>query len=219
VDTGDLLQALLEGLGLAELPRPPGGRDAAEQQLTPEVMQRLGELLAGACEGTVELLQARATLKQALRADLTVIGARNNNPLKFVPDGQTALVQLLAAQPVRGFMAPRQAMRDAYDDLLAHQIGFLAGMRAAMHGLIGRFDPKALEQRLASKSVLDAMVPGARKGRLWELFNSLYSEVAREAEDDFDRLFGRAFVKAYEEQVARIEAGSAPREGSEPGGR
>jgi FHA domain-containing protein len=92
-------------------------------------------------------------------------------------------------------------------------------MRAAMHGLIGRFEPKALEQRLASKSVLDAMVPGARKARLWELFNSLYSEVAREAEDDFDRLFGRAFVKAYEEQIARIEAGSAPREGGEPGRR
>jgi len=206
-----LLRALLEGLGLAELPRIAGARGGAAQPLTPALMQRLGELLATACEGTVELLQARATLKQELRADVTMIGARDNNPLKFVPDGQAALAQLLAAQPVRGFMEPGRAMRDAYDDLLAHQIGFVAGMRAAMQGLVARFDPKVLEHRLATRSVLDAMLPAARKARLWELFNSLYAEVSREAEDDFHRLFGRAFVKAYEEQIARIEAGSQQR--------
>jgi FHA domain-containing protein len=169
-------------------------------------MQRVGELLAAACDGTVALLQARATLKQQLRADVTMIGARNNNPLKFVPDGASALNQLLSPRPARGFMDARTAMRDAYDDLLAHQIGFVAGMRAAMQGLIGRFDPAVLEGRLASKSVLDAMLPAARKARLWELFNSLYADVSREAEDDFERLFGHAFVKAYEEQIARIEA-------------
>jgi type VI secretion system FHA domain protein len=213
-DARMLRQALLEGLGLAELPRAAGDRGAVEP-LTPELMRRLGELVATACEGTVELLQARATLKQELRADVTMIGPRDNNPLKFAPDGETALVQLLAAQAVRGFMAPRRAMRDAYDDLLAHQIGFVAGMRAAMQGLIERFDPKVLEGRLAGKPVLDAMLPAARKARLWELFDSLYAEVSREAEDDFERLFGRAFVKAYEEQIARIEAGTQRRERGE----
>ncbi len=214
-DASVLLRALLDGLGLAELPQAAGARSAAARTLTPELLQRIGELIAGACQGTVELLQARATLKQELRADLTMIGSRDNNPLKFVPDGPTALAQLLAAQPVRGFMEPGRAMRDAYDDLLAHQIGFVAGMRAAMQGLVGRFDPQALEQRLAGKSVLDAMLPAARKARLWELFNTLYAEVSREAEDDFDRLFGRAFVKAYEEQIARIEAGRHAQEGGE----
>ena len=216
----DLLNALLLGLGLGELPSGPGlagSTDRAGQapapEVTPELMRRLGELLAAACDGTVALLQARATLKQQLRADVTMIGARDNNPLKFVPDGQAALNQLLSPRPVRGFMDPQHAMRDAYDDLLAHQIGFVAGMRAAMQGLIGRFDPAVLEGRLASKSVLDAMLPAARKARLWELFNSLYGEVSREAEDDFERLFGHAFVKAYEEQIARIEAASQQRPG------
>jgi len=218
-DAAVLLQALLDGLGLAELPRVAGARGAAAQSLTPLLMQRLGELLASACEGTVELLQARATLKQELRADVTMIGSRDNNPLKFVPDGQAALAQLLAVQPVRGFMEPGRAMRDAYDDLLAHQIGFVAGMRAAMQGLVARFDPKVLEHRLANRSVLDAMLPAPRKARLWELFNSLYAEVSREAEDDFHRLFGRAFVKAYEEQIARIEAGAQQRGSSEAGRR
>ena len=208
--TQELLRALLDGLGLPELPRAPAQRDTPSPTLTPEMMQRLGALLAAAAEGTVELLQARATLKQELRADVTMIGSRDNNPLKFVPDGESALNQLLASQPARGFMEPRLAMRDAYDDLLAHQIGFVAGMRAAMQGLIARFDPQVLETRLAGKSVLDSMLPAARKARLWELFNNLYSDVSREAEDDFERLFGRAFVKAYEEQIARIEASTRP---------
>jgi FHA domain-containing protein len=210
-DPSGLLDALLRGLGIAELPRVSREGGASPQTLTPELMERLGVLLATACDGTVELLQARATLKQELRADVTMIQAQDNNPLKFAPEGHVALDQLLKPNPVKGFMEPRLAMRDAYDDLLAHQIGFVAGMRAAMQGLVGRFDPAVLEKRLAAKSMLGAMLPAARKARLWDLFNSLYAEVAQEAEDDFQRLFGRAFVQAYEEQIARLEKAPSPR--------
>ena len=38
-------------------------------------------------------------------------------------------------------MPPARAMRDAFDDLRAHQFGFMAGMRAALEGVLGRFDP------------------------------------------------------------------------------
>ena len=89
--------------------------------------------------------------------------------------------------------------------LVADKVGFIAGMRAAMQGLIARFDPSVLETRLTRKSVLDAMLPGSRKARLWELFGELYAEISREAEDDFEALFGREFVKAYEQQVARLD--------------
>jgi FHA domain-containing protein len=210
-----LARALLQGLGLEALPSSPGPAGGAAQALSPELARRLGELLAEACRGTVALLQARTTLKQQLRADVTTVGSRDNNPLTFAPDGQAALSQLLSPRPVRGFMEPQLAMREAYDDLLAHQVGFVAGMRAAMQGLIDRFDPATLEGRLASRSMLEAMLPAARKARLWELFNSLYAEVSREAEDEFERLFGRAFMQAYEEQIARIEAAG----NREPSGR
>jgi FHA domain-containing protein len=209
-----LARALLQGLGMDALPSGPG--PAGAPALSPELLRRLGELLAEASHGTVALLQARATLKQQLRADVTTVGARDNNPLKFAPDGQAALHQLLSPRPVRGFMEPQLAMREAYDDLLAHQVGYVAGMRAAMQGLIERFDPATLEARLASRSMLDTMLPAARKARLWELFNSLYAEVSREAEDEFERLFGRAFMQAYEEQIARIEAARSRQSGGLP---
>ncbi len=201
----ELLKALLLGLGLTELPRSPLATRGGPPQLTPELMRRLGELVRVATQGTIDLLQARATLKREMKTEVTLIATRDNNPLKFSPDAQAALAHLLSSQSIRGFLDPVPALKDSYDDLLAHQVGFIAGMRAAMQGLIARFDPSVLETRLTRKSVLDAMLPGSRKARLWELFGELYAEISREAEDDFEALFGREFVKAYEQQVARLD--------------
>ena len=101
-------------------------------------------------------------------------------------------------------MAPAQAMRDAYDDLRAHQFAFIAGMRAALCGVLDRFDPSQLERRLSRKSVIDSVLPMNRKARMWNLFEDLFADVSHEAEDDFHALFGREFVRAYEEQLARV---------------
>ena len=75
-----------------------------------------------------------------------------------------------------------------------------------MQGLIGRFDPQELEGLLTRKSVLDAMLPMTRRARLWERFTEMFAEISREAEDDFEALFGREFVRAYEEQINRLRA-------------
>lgn len=192
-----LLQAFLQGLGL------PGLK--LEQGLTPEAMQTIGQLLREATQGTLDLLLARATTKREVRAEVTMIVSRDNNPLKFSPSVEVALMHLLAPQG-RGFLPPLAAMRDAWDDLRAHQLGFMAGMRAALAGVLQRFDPATLEQRLSAKSLLDSLLPMNRRAHLWELYISLYREIAREAEDDFHALFGREFVRAYEEQVRRLHA-------------
>jgi FHA domain-containing protein len=167
-------------------------------------MRRLGELVKVATQGTIDLLQARATLKREMKTEVTMIASRDNNPLKFSPDAHAALAHLLSTQSIRGFLDPVPALKDSYDDLLAHQVGFIAGMRAAMQGLIARFDPAILEGRLTRKSVLDSMLPMGRKARLWELFSELFADISREAEDDFEALFGREFVRAYEQQISNL---------------
>jgi FHA domain-containing protein len=146
-----------------------------------------------------------------LKADVTMIASRDNNPLKFAPDGASALAQLLAEQPLRGFMPGPTALRDAFDDLRAHQLAMVTGMRAAMQGLSARFDPTKFEERLSKQNLLHSMVPMARRARLWELFVECYGQLAAEAEDDFDALFGQAFVKAYQEQIDKLEQTPAER--------
>ena len=162
-----------------------------------------GRLLREATQGTLDLLTARAMMKREVRAAMTVIAPRRNNPLKFSPDVGVALTHLVAPQTI-GFMTPEESMRDAYEDLRSHEIGFMAGMRAALAGVLKRFDPEVLEARLKEKSMMDALLPMNRRARLWDIYTQLYREIAAEATDDFNALFGREFVRAYEEQIARL---------------
>ncbi len=194
-NTVELLNALARGLGVTGL-NPPGG-------LTPQLMEHVGRMLREAAHGTIELLLARAVTKREVRAELTMIVSKNNNPLKFSPDVNFALMQLIAPQGA-GFMKPVEAMRDAYDDLRAHQIGFMAGMRGALSGVLARFKPADLEARLTDKSFFDSVLPGSRKAKLWDLYEQRFAEISREAEDNFHAFFGREFLKAYEEQLERL---------------
>lgn len=173
-------------------------------RLTPELMRLVGELLHEAARGTVELLVARAALKREVRAQSTMIVARENNPLKFSPSAEAALQHLLSP-PTPGFMEAAPAMRDAYDDLRAHQFGFIAGMRAALEGVLERFDPAHLEGQLSKRSGLMSLLPGSRKARMWEVFIEHYGQISNDASEDFHTLFGKAFLKAYEEHIDQLK--------------
>jgi type VI secretion system FHA domain protein len=195
--TEALLREFLSGAGMPNL-HIPGG-------LTPVLMRLLGQMFRESTQGTLDLLLARTTSKRELRSPLTTIVARENNPLKFSPSVEAAMTHLLALDHVTGFMAPLPALKDAYEDLRAHEFGVMAGMRAALAGALARFDPSRLERRLAQKSVLDALLPIHRDAKLWALFGELYAEISREAEDNFHSVFGAEFLKAYEEQIARLD--------------
>jgi len=183
--------------------------DPAPRQLTPALMERIGALLRLATEGTLHLLLARQQFKHELRATRTMIVAQDNNPLKFSPTVEVALAHLLGPG-VRSFMPAEAALRDAFNDLRAHQFGMMVGMRAALAQLIGRFAPGELEKRITAKSALDNLFAAPRKAKLWDQFVQLYSGIAAEAEDDFHSFFGKAFVQAYEEQMARFESAEEP---------
>jgi len=115
------------------------------QGLTPELMKVIGQVLNHSIDGTIKLVAVRAAAKQELKADVTTIQARNNNPLKFSPDAGVAIEQLLQP-PMRGFMMGPAAVTDVMDDLLGHAIGTMAGMRAALTGVLDRFEPSKLQR-------------------------------------------------------------------------
>jgi FHA domain-containing protein len=196
----ELLAALLRGLG--NLHQPPA-------VLTPGLMERIGTLLRSTTEGTLQLLLTRQEFKREVRAEVTMIASQANNPLKFSPTVEVALAHLLGPG-VRGFMPAEAAMRDAFDDLRAHQFGVMVGLRAALAHVISRFEPDELEKKISARSALDALFAANRKAKLWDQFVALYGGIASEAEDDFHNLFGKAFLEAYEEQMARLKADAGP---------
>lgn len=200
-DEAALIAALLDGLGMPDL---------RIEHLTPGLLKLIGQLLRESTRGAVELLVARAALKREMRADVTMIVARENNPLKFSPSVEVALHHLLSP-PAPGFMAAAPAVRDAFDDLRAHQLGVMAGMKAALDGVLQRFSPMQLEAKLSKGSTITNLIPAARKARLWELFQELFGQISNEAQDDFDELFGKAFLRAYEAQLDRLHNETPPR--------
>jgi FHA domain-containing protein len=166
-------------------------------------MRMLGVLMRESVEGVLRLMAVRATTKNELRAEVTTIRPRNNNPLKFSPNAEAALNQLL--QPtLRGFLSGPAAMQSAMYDLLGHSIGTMAGMRAALGGVFSHFEPNRLEAKLSQKSMLDSLIPGARKAKLWDLYLQHFQTTSTEAEEDFHVLFGNAFLAAYEEQLDKL---------------
>ena len=192
----DLLQAFLRGAGLDRLQI-----DTAQAEAQ---MHDIGRSYRLMVEGLIDVLRARSSLKSEFRMQQTMIGPVENNPLKFAPNADEALL-LLLRHGNQAFMGPEQAVTDSFDDLRAHQLAVMAGVQAVIKHLLKRFEPAELEARMGAPSGgLSGLFSGSRQAQYWQQFTALYSNISREAEDDFQDLFGREFSRAYEEHSARV---------------
>jgi type VI secretion system FHA domain protein len=198
VGAEELWRGFQDGVGV-DLPLPNGP--------SPELFSAVGAMLRIAVKGIHSLIAMRKAAKSELHADLTMIQVRGNNPIKFSPESAVALKMLLQP-PMHGFMSGPAALRDAVIDLQSHQVGVMAGMRAALAAVLERFDPVQLETQLSSRSFIDALMPSHRRAKLWELYVEHARSLKDEAQDDFNRLFGEAFLEAYNAQVRSLESAS-----------
>ncbi|MEO7199567.1 MAG: type VI secretion system-associated FHA domain protein TagH [Dokdonella sp.] len=170
---------------------------------TPENLEALGQIMAALLAGTIRLMHSRSSTKHEMRANVTIITTGGNNPLKFAPDSHSAMVQLLGSG-LPGFMPPLRAIDGAFDDLCAHQVGLLAGSRAAMYDMAARLAPERLLEKAGEATGLDAMLASKRKARLWDLYEAGYQGMLGEAREEFEALFQRTFAAAYEQEIERI---------------
>ncbi|KAB0504460.1 MULTISPECIES: type VI secretion system-associated FHA domain protein TagH [Pseudomonas] len=194
----DLLQAFLRGAGLDQV-----RLDKAQAEAQMESIGRSYRLMV---EGLIDVLRARSSLKGEFRIQQTMIQPVENNPLKFAPNVDEALL-LLLRHSNQAFMAPDLAVRDSFDDLRAHQLAVMAGVEAAIKHLLARFEPAQLEERMGKPGGLSSIFNGSRQAQYWQQFTELYSNISREAQEDFQDLFGREFSRAYEEHSTRQRRG------------
>jgi type VI secretion system FHA domain protein len=190
------VKAFLDGAGLGE-------RALASPEEMEQFLRQSGAIVRAAVDGVMALLAARAEAKKEFRAeDRTMVASRDNNPLKLMADPREAIDFLLdTKERSGGFLPPVQAVADAFDDVRAHEAALIAGMRAAILGALRRFDPKTLEEEFAKAS---GGLGLNRKAKLWDLFCAYQQKLAREAEDDFNKVFGRDFIASYMAQVKRL---------------
>lgn len=192
----ELVNQFLKGIGLEN-------RHLAET-LTPHSFYLVGKILRESVQGTRDILIGRAKIKNEMHLDVTLIKARDNNPIKFSVSTEEALVKLLSNQG-KGYLEPQIAIKEAFDDIRAHQYAVIAGMRTALLAVLKRFDPRSLEQRLQEESPIGASIPIHRKAKLWTLFEHLYQHIENEAKDNFYHLFGQAFADTYEQQMQNLK--------------
>jgi type VI secretion system protein len=193
IDARAAFAAFLDGAGLL-------GRhvDDADPQAA---LRGAGKVFRAMAEGVRDVLISRATIKAELRIAQTMISARGNNALKFAVTADDAVLSLLTPRRP-GYMEPLAAAQGAFADIKSHELAVMAGVQTALLTLLRRFDPNALEERL-SKGRLEAVLPGARKARYWDAFRLTYGDISREAEDDFQAVFGRSFAEAYMAQTRK----------------
>ena len=195
----DALRVFLEGAGM-----PHKELSAAQSE---RLLRDCGTILRAAVEGLMMLLIARGEMRKEFEAEeRTMVAARDNNPLKLMADPHEAMQFLFdPSERTDGFLDPVQAIGDACEDLRAHELALMAGMRAAILGALRRFDPQALEKILEKSG--GGFSLGGRKAKLWEAFVAHQRKLAQEAQEDFNKVFGRDFMAAYQSQLRKLKTG------------
>ncbi len=189
-----MVAAFLKGAALGGVKIPDDKAD--------ETMRLVGALYREFISGLREILAARSTIKSEFRLTQTTIQPVENNPLKFSLSDDDAMTALLT-KTGQGYLPPARAVNEAFGDVKAHQVAVMVGMQAALTGLLARFNPHALEERINQESSAVGGLLRNKKSRYWDEFAKLYATIAAEAEDDFQSVFGREFGKAYESQVRK----------------
>ena len=191
--SGDRFDTLLAAAGIEGL------------EASHEAAELLGELLRSSVSGVMEMLRARERMKDELRMRGTTFKAAHNNPLKFSANVDDAFHNLLVKRNP-AYLAPTEALEDAFHDVRDHQSAFLTAMRLAFEAMLARFDPGRLQDDFDRQLKKGSILGVPAKLRYWDLYRERYGEIAKDAEASFRTLFAEEFAKAYEEQLARLRA-------------
>ncbi len=173
--------------------------------------EQLAELLPAASSALVlalsrlmEILRARSSIKNEIRAVRTIIGAAENNPLKFAAQVEDALAYMFSSDS-KAFMRSDKAIADSFNDLEDHQLATLAGMRAAYENMLAQFSPEKLLEEMGIDAI-SGRLAGTKKAKAWDAFCKHYDRLSADSEAAYNRLFGEEFGRSYEDQVRQLKA-------------
>ena len=194
VDGRDLWPAFVKGLGLS-----------GAQTLDAAGVENVGTMVRTIIEGLADLLSARADLKRELRAeDRTMLGRRDNNPLKAKLSGNELTQYLFSPYSNSGYMPAGRAIRESISELRIHEHATIAAVRAAVEGAIRDFEPGVLKLKLKpGKPGLFKILDDAK---LWSAYETHYDRQTQHLADWLETVFTRHFMPTYTRETKNLQA-------------
>lgn len=158
-----------------------------------EVAQEVGAMMLLVTEQLALLLKARASAKAMVKTrDRTVIGALDNNPLKFMADPGEALEAMLSKDR-SGYLDGMRALREAFDDIRTHELATFSAMQKALSRLLSDLSPEVIEAKVQKGTFSNA------KARAWETFVQRWDAKTEAHENGMLDVFLMYFSEAYQE--------------------
>jgi len=184
-----LMAAFCEGAGL-----PTG---ALSNRNAEDLFRELGALMVMITTQTSQLLRARASAKAMVRTSgRTMIGALDNNPLKFMPDAIEAL-QVMLGGGRAGYLGAEQSFQQSFADLKQHELATYAAMQKALSRLLADLSPEAVEAKVSATPFT------SRKAKAWETFVSRWDAKTEASANGILDVFLSYFAEAYESVVSK----------------
>jgi type VI secretion system protein ImpI len=155
--------------------------------------REVGAFLKVAVEQLAQLLRARAAAKAMTKsASRTMIGATDNNPLKFIP-GSAEILDVMFARRRPGFLGARDSLEAGFADLKRHELATYAAMQKALARLLDDLSPEAIASKVGGVAF------SSRKSRSWDLFEERWEQKTAAGENGMLDVFLAYFAEAYDE--------------------
>ena len=181
------------------------GAGLEDVEISEDLARDFGRILRVVVEGVMDVLRARQQIKDEFRMRMTQFRPADNNPLKFSANVDDALHNLLVKRNA-AYLPAVDAFEDAFEDVRAHQIAMLSGMRVAFEAMLAHFDPAQLQAQFDRQLKKGSLLTVPAKLRYWDLYREKSDALLADPEASFRKLFGESFARAYEEQLARLKA-------------
>jgi type VI secretion system protein ImpI len=187
------VRAFCEGAGLPT--------DAVSKIAPQDFARELGSTMRVVSTEMMAMLQDRATTKRFTKGgDRTMIGAKNNNPLKFLPDAKQAMEVMFVA-PRDGFMKAGESVTAGMADIRLHQMAVFAAIQPALLKLLEDLSPDAIDDGSGGGAV-SILSGGANKKKAWDTFVERWDAKAGAHENGMLDVFLQFFAESYAAAVA-----------------
>ncbi|MCD6533245.1 MAG: type VI secretion system-associated FHA domain protein TagH [Deltaproteobacteria bacterium] len=182
-----LLESFWKGAGVFNAPV------VTEEKMT-EIIFLLGEIFREMVDGLMLALKARAEQRNAIRASMTHIELTENNPLKFMPQVEDAIINMLL-QDNPSYIQAVEAVREGFANLRNDQMAMHAGVQAVLNHTLAKFAPEHFAKKFEEGFVLQ------KKAKCWNEYCEQYPILCNQV---LENVFNEIFVQAFEEQIARL---------------